>query len=1075
MSKKFKFWWSALKKIFIFIVVIFFGFLAFGCSSETEQPEIPDEEEKEEIQFEEMSIDEMQELNNYISSLDMNELENDVEYHLITNYGYSFDEEGEGVFIDHITVNDQFVYLMKSDILNLYGDDVDWDKLFKDILIGAVVLGVTIACSAIPGGQAAVLVVIKSVIDISSKVSTIMTIVGAAIDAGIEGYKAIQEGGDLTYVLGHMLNGVVDGVKWSCLFAPLSAIGFGIGKAVKYAKALKIFKASKVLSFLTSEIGEKATSNILKNADEVFKLAKQAAKETSKEAADEIYKTIAEKLLANTGKEATSEIGEVLGKDFIKNIDEILNVVGKYDVFDVYTDLSKSLQKEFLGSATEEAFQATRKAISTAKNVSSLGSDVQKLILDNLDDFSKYFNQIITKELRESILQNAISNATGLSLDLSKQLMEQLSKSIKAGNFFDVLEAFPSGLGDVVDINNLTNKVISQPGMLNLVSYGATQKKIKQFVTQVTIADQMRLYSDISNDALKTVTKKVLKGEYDDIAKVFSDLGHGTAGDYWILKKIDYDNFKIALDSVGLYTKNKSLLKSIAIKDLTYNFNINESLINKILNTISADDLNPDELAQLYLLVNNTDILTYISDLGSKTLFDDLSQYIFINNGVTPDVIECIKQGQKIFDEASSTKLLTSEQLLSVSNVLEITYMNLGQDYYDNLVLDIKEAAQDYMLRLSEKTTDAQKIYQTMVNDLESFDLISKVLYYNSDLSEEYYITNAIIKSVQGYNDVIKQVFKQKSYILSSNVDNFISAIQGNSITSLDELKQIFPNDYEMIINNLKYSEPLIKALSEISSQSLDSFVSLVQCIGFNSLFENGLVGQNAFDVFNDILTNRLSKAEIISKYGDECYSIIVENGTRISNVLNSSHDTFSKELAKTILFEQMDDKFGDEICNQLINGESLENLFSVDEISNNYDTLLTYGNIIGDKKILEDLVSNRVQKFSEYAITELPINYYLAGKEVFVEGFGIVKFTEHGHPIFDEYAIASITMELSGNSSKDIRLANLLYFGTDKGISGYTWHHLEDGKSMILIPTELHQAVKHTGGAHYLTYYLKK
>ena len=65
--------------------------------------------------------------------------------------------------------------------------------------------------------------------------------------------------------------------------------------------------------------------------------------------------------------------------------------------------------------------------------------------------------------------------------------------------------------------------------------------------------------------------------------------------------------------------------------------------------------------------------------------------------------------------------------------------------------------------------------------------------------------------------------------------------------------------------------------------------------------------------------------------------------------------------------------------------------------------------------------------------------------------------------------------MELSGNSSKDIRLANLLYFGTDKGISGYTWHHLEDGKSMILIPTELHQAVKHTGGAHYLTYYLKK
>jgi A nuclease of the HNH/ENDO VII superfamily with conserved WHH len=28
-----------------------------------------------------------------------------------------------------------------------------------------------------------------------------------------------------------------------------------------------------------------------------------------------------------------------------------------------------------------------------------------------------------------------------------------------------------------------------------------------------------------------------------------------------------------------------------------------------------------------------------------------------------------------------------------------------------------------------------------------------------------------------------------------------------------------------------------------------------------------------------------------------------------------------------------------------------------------------------------------------------------------------------------------------------------------------YTWHHLEDGKSMILVPRDLHDAVKHSGG----------
>ncbi|MBN1126825.1 MAG: HNH endonuclease [Sedimentisphaerales bacterium] len=29
----------------------------------------------------------------------------------------------------------------------------------------------------------------------------------------------------------------------------------------------------------------------------------------------------------------------------------------------------------------------------------------------------------------------------------------------------------------------------------------------------------------------------------------------------------------------------------------------------------------------------------------------------------------------------------------------------------------------------------------------------------------------------------------------------------------------------------------------------------------------------------------------------------------------------------------------------------------------------------------------------------------------------------------------------------------------------GYTWHHVEDGVTMQLVPTDLHQAVRHTGG----------
>ncbi|WP_370221743.1 HNH endonuclease [Cytobacillus sp.] len=31
---------------------------------------------------------------------------------------------------------------------------------------------------------------------------------------------------------------------------------------------------------------------------------------------------------------------------------------------------------------------------------------------------------------------------------------------------------------------------------------------------------------------------------------------------------------------------------------------------------------------------------------------------------------------------------------------------------------------------------------------------------------------------------------------------------------------------------------------------------------------------------------------------------------------------------------------------------------------------------------------------------------------------------------------------------------------------AGYTWHHVEDGKTMMLVPSDIHGEVRHTGGA---------
>ncbi len=57
----------------------------------------------------------------------------------------------------------------------------------------------------------------------------------------------------------------------------------------------------------------------------------------------------------------------------------------------------------------------------------------------------------------------------------------------------------------------------------------------------------------------------------------------------------------------------------------------------------------------------------------------------------------------------------------------------------------------------------------------------------------------------------------------------------------------------------------------------------------------------------------------------------------------------------------------------------------------------------------------------------------------------------------------------MSADSATDIAKANEMTtnFRTKQsaGFEDYTWHHLHDGKTMILVPTDLHNFVKHNGG----------
>ncbi|KAB3523274.1 hypothetical protein GC425_01815 [Corynebacterium sp. zg254] len=96
-----------------------------------------------------------------------------------------------------------------------------------------------------------------------------------------------------------------------------------------------------------------------------------------------------------------------------------------------------------------------------------------------------------------------------------------------------------------------------------------------------------------------------------------------------------------------------------------------------------------------------------------------------------------------------------------------------------------------------------------------------------------------------------------------------------------------------------------------------------------------------------------------------------------------------------------------------------------------------------------------------------------------FHEKYGDIYFSERGYPIFDnnlakpeEYGIPSgkvpdITIKPQGSRYKDVKAADEA-IGIDEDFreaNDLVWHHHEETGRMQLIPRELHQVVRHTGG----------
>jgi len=105
-----------------------------------------------------------------------------------------------------------------------------------------------------------------------------------------------------------------------------------------------------------------------------------------------------------------------------------------------------------------------------------------------------------------------------------------------------------------------------------------------------------------------------------------------------------------------------------------------------------------------------------------------------------------------------------------------------------------------------------------------------------------------------------------------------------------------------------------------------------------------------------------------------------------------------------------------------------------------------------------------------------LPQNHAYAGKSFPAEQLPAkyrkqgLRFTEQGYPDFEPYALdlpsggKSVSIDYTGKRTGDYAISNEAA-DLARPPKFYVWHHVEDGKRMMLIPQDLHDAVKHSGG----------
>jgi len=555
------------RKLISFIVVCIMAFLAVGCNATNEQSKSesgggggttstsPTNSVDIEDSFIKLEFLEQDMLEVQVIEIDIEELQvESIEVDEITN-----------LELDVITINDEFIYLAYQNFVSYYGEDFDLGEFLLDMGIGVTAVAICVGLSTVGG---LVGTFFSGVI--LSEFSIGATVVSLAIDMAIEGYKAYEEGGDASYIVGHMINGAADGFRFGAILAPVTGLTSG-RRALKAVKAVQ--QMSNFANFTTKQI-----NNMLQHTPDIIKHSAKLADNVGDAVIKQAYKEFSQ----SVSKQVANEITEEMFSTIFKNKKLWLDNILKYDPFGVSSQTIKQLKKSFFRKAnvSEEVSENILKKIQN-KTINSINDFTQYSVKDFVESNYAEFLELFGKQLSDKFINEAIENTIGSTVN--NAIKKALGKNT---NFYtDILQTISKSEIDSI-LSNYKNLLLLQ------AKYGSS--KLNKLLSYKNLYNSMLKNNDISASVIAKVIDGILDGSIknlDDVSKINTQIAKNM--------KTSGEVISQNLKNLGKGVKSQTLLNELAQSSIKNR--VNSSLLtDNTINDILTNSLKKTDIVQKY-------------------------------------------------------------------------------------------------------------------------------------------------------------------------------------------------------------------------------------------------------------------------------------------------------------------------------------------------------------------------------------------------------------------------------------------------------------------------------------------